>query len=72
MHYSGGVYTHKFASDLGLDDYNPFELVNHAVLCVGWGVTNDANQTPYWIVKNSWGPKSVFFSIYTGRGARNL
>jgi len=31
-----------------------FELTNHVVLIVGWGVTDDANKTPYWIVKNSW------------------
>ena len=28
----------------------------HAVKIVGWGVTEDANKTPYWIVANSWGP----------------
>jgi len=55
-HYAGGVYSHKFASELLLDDYNPFQLVSHAVVCVGWGVT-PANEgsIPYWIIKNSWG-----------------
>lgn len=99
-HYSGGVYTHKFAAELGLEEYNrqftrapilqlccrlrvmllrmqsltcccfrrfgdslslslysslaAFALVNHGVLMVGWGVTDDANKTPYWICKNSW------------------
>jgi hypothetical protein len=51
MHYSGGVYSHHFAEQLGLDDYNPFELTNHAVLCVGWGVTSAAEGSiPYWSV----------------------
>jgi hypothetical protein len=52
MNYAGGVYTHQFTQHLA-STYNPFQLVNHAVLAVGWGVTEDANQTPYWIVKVS-------------------
>jgi hypothetical protein len=52
MNYAGGVYTHQFTQHLA-STYNPFQLVNHAVLAVGWGVTDDANQTPYWIVKVS-------------------
>ena len=67
---AGGVYTHQFSRALGLEDgYNPFHLTNHAVLCVGWGVTDDANQTPYWIVKNSWGSgwgESGYFRILRG------
>lgn len=27
---------------------------DHAVVIVGWGITNDTN-IPYWIVRNSWG-----------------
>jgi len=56
--YSGGVYSHQFALESGLasDEYNPFELTNHVVVIVGWGVTDDAAQTPFWTVRNSWGP----------------
>ncbi|KAM6936935.1 pro-cathepsin H [Xenentodon cancila] len=46
MHYSKGVYT-------STECHNTTDMVNHAVLAVGYG---EENSTPYWIVKNSWGP----------------
>jgi cathepsin B len=41
MSYSSGVYHHVSGGLLG----------GHAVETVGWGVENN---TPYWLVKNSW------------------
>uniref|UniRef100_A0A8C3GKA4 Dipeptidyl peptidase 1 n=1 Tax=Cairina moschata TaxID=8855 RepID=A0A8C3GKA4_CAIMO len=50
MLYKEGIYHHT-----GLkDDFNPFELTNHAVLLVGYGKDPRSGEK-FWIVKNSWG-----------------
>ncbi|KAM7406360.1 hypothetical protein PAMP_000741 [Pampus punctatissimus] len=46
MHYKEGVYTSTHCK-------NTADMVNHAVLAVGYGAED--NSSPYWIVKNSWG-----------------
>ncbi|CAN0839397.1 Thiol protease aleurain-like [Linum grandiflorum] len=43
--YKSGVYTSDTCGSTSMD-------VNHAVLAVGYGVENN---TPYWLIKNSWG-----------------
>jgi len=54
MGYSSGVYIHQNTS--AATQINPWQIVNHAVCIVGWGVDNStATELPYWIVKNSWG-----------------
>ncbi|XP_034542663.1 pro-cathepsin H [Notolabrus celidotus] len=45
MHYSKGVFTSTVCEKTA-------DKVNHAVLAVGYGQEKDS---PYWIVKNSWG-----------------
>lgn len=54
--YRSGVYQHKSGAELG----------GHAVKILGWGVEND---TPYWLVANSWNPDwgdKGFFKILRG------
>ncbi|XP_038557798.1 pro-cathepsin H-like [Micropterus salmoides] len=46
MHYKEGVYSSTQCK-------NTADMVNHAVLAVGYGA--EENGMPYWIVKNSWG-----------------
>jgi cathepsin B len=57
MSYKSGIYQHRSGGLLG----------GHAVKIVGWGVENN---TPYWIVANSWNTgwgEKGFFRIIKGR-----
>lgn len=63
--YKKGIFDPIFCSKTELD---------HAVLMVGYGVdsSEDSNSdTPYWIIKNSWGEKwgeEGYFRIRRGKG----
>jgi len=57
VHYTSGVYVHRSGSALG----------GHCVRIVGWGEEND---TPYWLVANSWTTywgDNGYFKILRGR-----
>ncbi|MEQ2261491.1 hypothetical protein XENORESO_011103 [Xenotaenia resolanae] len=65
MHYHQGVYKSTKC-------HNTTDKVNHAVLAVGYG---QENRTPYWIVKNSWGPNwgiDGYFLIEMGKNMCGL
>jgi len=73
--YKSGVFVSP--SQSVQSDFNPIVSVNHAVLCVGYGVcgANDPEcdykneGLKYWIVKNSWGKsfgEAGYFKIVRG------
>ncbi|KAL2093004.1 hypothetical protein ACEWY4_010316 [Coilia grayii] len=65
MHYKQGVYTSTKC-------HNTTDMVNHAVLAVGYGTENGL---PYWIVKNSWGTEwgmDGYFYIERGKNMCGL
>jgi cathepsin B len=56
MHYESGIYEYTHGRKIG----------GHAVKIIGWG---EENESPYWIVQNSWGNKwgeDGFFRIKMG------
>jgi len=56
-------------------EYNPLPMINHIISVVGYGVDTANKNTPYWIVRNSWGqPWGVegFFRIVMNQPDYNL
>jgi len=69
------AYEGANAKDIVFSEYNPNPEVNHIVSIVGFGIDKPANNTPYWIVRNSWGqPWGIngFFRIIMGQPDYNL
>ncbi|XP_046897895.1 pro-cathepsin H-like [Hypomesus transpacificus] len=65
IHYKEGVYSSTQCK-------NTIDIVNHAVLAVGYG---EEDSTPYWIVKNSWGTTwgmDGYFKIERGKNMCGL
>jgi len=63
------------AGDPIYQEYNPSPAINHIISVVGYGVDTDAGNTPYWVVRNSWGtPWGVngWFRIVMGKPDYNL
>ena len=57
--YTGGIFSQK----------KLFSLINHEVSIVGWGRSDDGNDTEYWIIRNSWGTywgEDGYFRIVMG------
>ena len=64
LDYAGGVFTSREGKWLG----------KHAVEVTGWGV-DEETQTPYWIVRNSWGTywgEKGWFRIAMGENLLNI
>lgn len=57
----------------GVYSSNAAGPLNHAVSIVGWGTTSD--NTPYWVVRNSWGEywgDNGYFKVYRGNNTLQI